>query len=974
MDRINVRNCLVTLIFLTVLFLFPATTLAAEKVLMLSTTISGGEFSTEAEKAHALGFDVEIVSPAEWEGKSPADFSNYRAIVLGDPTCGSGSEVEAAEKTADAWGPRINGNVILVGTDPVYHDSQGGRALTDSAVAYALDQGDKTGAYISLSCYEHGVDEETPVPLLDGLSTLGNFTVRGVGCYDEAHITATDSALGGITDEELSNWGCSVHEAFDTYPEDFIELAIARDIGQTYTAPDGSVGTPYILARGSGTSYLGRSYVALGDSVAAGEGIAYDYRWSPFDLRWHRFEPGDPSWSSLYTVPACHQTPEAYPRVAAYELSAKLLHLACTGATARNGVLGNRTGNVSAPAQLGSSLGGFAPPNPLYDAAEPDIVSLSIGANDVDFARRVGGCYGVDLGGCDTDQAHLDGPLAAAKHDLGLVLDEFNRRAGGGKRPLTIVTQYVDPFPAQWDDDCPDLDIPVPGLGLSKKEMDFLRKALRRLNENIADMAEEKGAFSLPVSAKFAAHPFCSSDPWTFGPSIRTNNLLGPDRDSPAPFHPTVDGQGEIGAVLASLVRQKLRISAGSNVKVKLPQGILLYENVTGPGEAIILQGSQWSPQPAASSFMKTAGFEVFSSAAYTGNISISLPSNSDQSLFHYVNGSWQLVPSSYDNGYVTGQVSSLSPFALGQPVSPVTARAESTGGGMSPAAVSFDGRASSVQDHSAISSYEWHFGDGTTSTAPAPTHTYTQSGEYVASLTVTADNGAVDEASTTTNVSNAAPIARASGPRSGLAGQVVTFDGGGSLDPNGEVESHVWDFGDGAISDVSRPSHVFDAPGIYAVDLEVGDNEGETAHDTLEVRIAAEPAAEPGQEQIVSQAEAAPVPRLFFGKRLRLDRKGRIVVPVTCAAPGPACGVRLRLSIPRRGGRLSLGAKSATIEGGHSILLRVRPRRGVLAKARRSSLTVMVSVDFTGGAPAAFSRTFKLILPPSRGSRRGSG
>ena len=63
-------------------------------------------------------------------------------------------------------------------------------------------------------------------------------------------VEAALTALTGITDATISNWSCSVHEAFDKWPVDFQVLAIARDIGSSSTAPDGSVGTPYILARG----------------------------------------------------------------------------------------------------------------------------------------------------------------------------------------------------------------------------------------------------------------------------------------------------------------------------------------------------------------------------------------------------------------------------------------------------------------------------------------------------------------------------------------------------------------------------------------------------------------------------------------------------------------------------------------------------------------------------------------------------
>ncbi len=71
-------------------------------------------------------------------------------------------------------------------------------------MAFATDEVGKTGAYITLSCYYHGAAANTPVPFLDDLSMMGNFTVTGVGCYNDAHIVATHPALSGLTDGDLS--------------------------------------------------------------------------------------------------------------------------------------------------------------------------------------------------------------------------------------------------------------------------------------------------------------------------------------------------------------------------------------------------------------------------------------------------------------------------------------------------------------------------------------------------------------------------------------------------------------------------------------------------------------------------------------------------------------------------------------------------------------------------------------------------
>jgi hypothetical protein len=222
---------------------------ASGEVLILVTTVTGGENSVEASEVAAQGLTPVVVDAATWQSMTTAQFSNYRAIILGDATCGG--DPSAAIANHDTWGAAITGNIIINGTDPVFHDGQGGNALTRHSVDFAIAQTNKTGLYASLSCYFHDTDPHTPVPMLDGLRP-GGFSMTGVGCYNDAHIVATHPALAELTDTELSNWSCSVHEAFDAWPPDFTVLAIAKDFGAAYTASDGTVGTPYILARGAG--------------------------------------------------------------------------------------------------------------------------------------------------------------------------------------------------------------------------------------------------------------------------------------------------------------------------------------------------------------------------------------------------------------------------------------------------------------------------------------------------------------------------------------------------------------------------------------------------------------------------------------------------------------------------------------------------------------------------------------------------
>jgi Ca2+-binding RTX toxin-like protein len=219
---------------------------APGEVLILADTVRGGASSTLAQKFALAGKTPVVVSTTTWSSMSAAQFDAYDAIVLGDPAC-AGVRPEVAEANSSVWSSVVDGNVVIIGTDETYHENQGGAELMEKAAAFSVAESGKTGAYISLSCYYHDTGPGTPVPLLNG---FGSFTATGVGCFNDAHIVATHPALDGLTDDTLSNWSCSVHEAFDSWPISFEVLVIAEGIGAAYTAPDGSVGTPYILARG----------------------------------------------------------------------------------------------------------------------------------------------------------------------------------------------------------------------------------------------------------------------------------------------------------------------------------------------------------------------------------------------------------------------------------------------------------------------------------------------------------------------------------------------------------------------------------------------------------------------------------------------------------------------------------------------------------------------------------------------------
>jgi len=84
----------------------------------------------------------------------------------------------------------------------------------------------------------------------------------------------------------------------------------------------------------------------------------------------------------------------------------------------------------------------------------------------------------------------------------------------------------------------------------------------------------------------------------------------------------------------------------------------------------------------------------------------------------------------------------------------PITAAiSDSPSSGSAPLTVNFDTKVSGATP----SSYNWSFGDGDTSTAASPSHTYQSSGNYTAKVTVTDTAGATANASSLVSVSGTA-------------------------------------------------------------------------------------------------------------------------------------------------------------------------------------------------------------------------
>jgi len=241
-----------------------------------------------------------------------------------------------------------------------------------------------------------------------------------------------------------------------------------------------------------------RIYAALGDSYAAGEGLA------PFDADSGR----------------CHRSPSAYPRLVAAQEGATLAFAPCTGATVAM--------MVDPAGQLG-----------VIDPAS-DLVTVTVGGNDVGFANVVGECViGVDP--C----SHLDAEVEAALGRLGPTLEaayRLIRARAPGARVLVVGYPQVVADPARADlDNCPALSTIVPSRRVTVDDARWLREKGARLSEVVGRAAKAAGVSYVDVVAAFAGHEACAAEPWLSG--VVLTDLRGS-------FHPTVVGQMELARLV----------------------------------------------------------------------------------------------------------------------------------------------------------------------------------------------------------------------------------------------------------------------------------------------------------------------------------------------------------------------------------------------------------------------------------------
>lgn len=188
-----------------------------------------------------------------------------------------------------------------------------------------------------------------------------------------------------------------------------------------------------------------------------------------------------------------------------------------------------------------------------------------------------------------------------------------------------------------------------------------------------------------------------------------------------------------------------------------------------------------------------------------------------------------------------------------------------------------FDASGSTDSD-GIVTGYRWDFdSDGVYDTSwlssSLTTYIYTVTGTYNVILQVRDNYGAKDIDTTTVTVSeqkdgnkdggsgtppqppplppNNDPVADANGPYYGFEDIPITFDASGSNDPDGDIVTFNWDFGDGYSGEYVTTTHIYSDLGNYTVTLTITDNRGATASDSTIAIITGKPNIPPNKPKV---------------------------------------------------------------------------------------------------------------------------
>jgi len=160
---------------------------------------------------------------------------------------------------------------------------------------------------------------------------------------------------------------------------------------------------------------------------------------------------------------------------------------------------------------------------------------------------------------------------------------------------------------------------------------------------------------------------------------------------------------------------------------------------------------------------------------------------------------------------------------------------------GMRPLTVVFDASASTDYDGT-IANYVWDFGDGMGDAGVNVTHVYEGGGDFTAKLTVTDNEGKTGTATQLIEVFEPPVAIFTAQPTVGVPPLVVEFDASASYDPDGEIKTYKWDYGDGLSALSKKETHTYSTAGEFTAYLIVVDEDNYTGTASQIIKVLDKP------------------------------------------------------------------------------------------------------------------------------------
>ena len=185
------------------------------------------------------------------------------------------------------------------------------------------------------------------------------------------------------------------------------------------------------------------------------------------------------------------------------------------------------------------------------------------------------------------------------------------------------------------------------------------------------------------------------------------------------------------------------------------------------------------------------------------------------------------------------------------------------------------------------ILSFHWSFGDGKTASGIGVKHTFREAGTYHAELTIGDDANKPNSVTilpfdiVVAKKPNLSPRIEVYANRTSFVNEIVTFDSSYSSDPDGNILSIDWDFGDGNSTQGTHATHAYTKPGVFTVKIGINDDSkrvGELSEQSFEVAVSHAPNIPPVQIGFVENFSIeTEIKRLFDASSAR-DIDGDII------------------------------------------------------------------------------------------------